>query len=46
VPGIGDEIIREDKTYKVVRVLHDRVDDDGRARFGYHAYVDAELPAR
>jgi len=43
VPGIGEEIIREDRTYKVLRVQHDRVDDDGRARFAYHAYIDAEL---
>lgn len=43
VPGIGEEICREDRTYKVLRVIHDSVDDDGRARSGWHAIVDTEL---
>jgi hypothetical protein len=43
VPGIGEEIIREDRYYKVLRVQHESVDDDGRARFGWHAFVDADL---
>jgi hypothetical protein len=43
VPGIGEEINREDRSYKVMRVRHEPVDDDGRARFGWHAFVDAEL---
>ena len=42
VPGIGEGLIREDTTYKVVRVLHNRLDDDGRAEMPYHAYVDVE----
>ena len=43
VPGIGEEIMREDRYYKVVRVQHEPVDDDGRTRFGCHAAIDAEL---
>lgn len=43
VPAIGEEIICEDRTYKAVRALHNRLDNDGRAEMGYHAYVDAEL---
>jgi len=43
VPGIGEEINREDRSYKVLHVQHEPVDDDGRARFGWHAFVDAEL---
>ena len=43
VPGIGEEINKEDWSYKVVRVQHEPVDDDGRARLGWHAFVDAEL---
>ncbi|MCY2950709.1 MAG: hypothetical protein NTU53_01880 [Planctomycetota bacterium] len=43
VPGIGEEINQEDRSYKVIRVQHEPVDDDGRARLGWHALVDAEL---
>jgi len=43
VPGIGEEIGREERTYRAVRVRHEPVDDDGRARLGWHALVDAEL---
>ena len=43
VPGIGEEIIREDRTYKVLRVRHEAVDDDGKARFGWHAFIEGEL---
>ena len=43
VPGLGEEINREDHSYRVVRVWHEPVDDDGRARFGWHALVDAEF---
>ena len=43
VPGIGEEISREDRSYKITRVRHEPVDDDGRARFGWHAFVDAQL---
>jgi hypothetical protein len=43
VPGIGEEINREAKSYKILRVQHEPVDDDGRARFGWHAFIDAEL---
>lgn len=41
VPGLGEEIIREEKSYKVIRVWHQPVDDDGRTTFGWHALVDA-----
>jgi hypothetical protein len=43
VPGIGEEINQEDRSYKVVRVQHEPVENDGRARLGWHAFVDAEL---
>lgn len=43
VPGIGEEISREDKSYRVVRVQHEPVDDDGRARLGWHAFIEADL---
>ncbi len=43
VPGIGDEIDREAVSYRVVRVQHEPVDDDGRARLGWHAFVEAQL---
>jgi hypothetical protein len=43
VPGIGEEIIREEKSYKVTRVQHERVAADGRARFGWHAFIETEL---
>jgi hypothetical protein len=43
VPGIGEEFVREDKSYKIVRAQHYIVDDDGRAAFGWHALVDVEL---
>jgi hypothetical protein len=43
VPGLGEEIDREDRSYKVARVQHEPVDDDGRARFGWHAFIEAHL---
>lgn len=41
IPGIGEEIVIEGQSYRIHRVQHDVVDDDGRA-FGWHAFVDAE----
>jgi hypothetical protein len=41
VPCVGEEIAIEADTFKVTRVLHAVVDDDGRAFCGTHAYVDA-----
>jgi hypothetical protein len=43
VPGIGEEINREDRTYRILRVQHEPVDDEGRARLGWHAFLDALL---
>jgi hypothetical protein len=43
VPGLVEEMHREEKSYKVIRVWHQPVDDDGRTPFGWHALVDAEL---
>jgi hypothetical protein len=43
VPGIGEEIAREDRSYKITRVQHMPVDRMGRAEFGWHAFLDAEL---
>jgi hypothetical protein len=34
VPGLGEEIHKDEKSYKVVRVWHQPVDDDGRTPFG------------
>jgi hypothetical protein len=42
VPGTGEEISHEDRIYKVTRVMHYPVDDDGRPRFGWHAFVHGE----
>ena len=44
VPGLGEEIAHEDKYYRVVRVQHEPVDDDGRTRARYHAFVDVLQP--
>jgi hypothetical protein len=43
VPGLGEEINREDKSYKVIRVWHQPVGDDGPTPFGWHALIDATL---
>lgn len=43
VPGIGEAINREDKSYLVLHVYHEPVEADGRARLGWHAFIDAEL---
>jgi hypothetical protein len=42
VPCIGEAIAHEGKFYRILRVFHESVDDDGRAFAGYHAYIDAE----
>ena len=43
VPGIGEELSQEDRIYRILRVQHEPINDDGRARFGWHAFIDAEL---
>jgi hypothetical protein len=43
VPGIGEEIIVENRSYQVIRVQHCGVNENGRAFAGYHAYVEAIL---
>jgi hypothetical protein len=43
VPSVGEEITREGDEYRLTRVQHYPVDDDGRAYLGYHAFVFAEL---
>jgi hypothetical protein len=43
VPSIGEEINREDRTYRILRVRHELVDNDGRAHLGWHAFIDAQL---
>jgi hypothetical protein len=40
VPGIGEEIIREDWSYRVIRVQHEAVDSERKTRSGWHAFVD------
>jgi hypothetical protein len=42
VPCIGEAIEYEGEYYRVLRVFHSPVNDDGRARFGWHAMIDAE----
>lgn len=43
VPSIGEEITKEADQYKILRVQHQMVNDDGRAYLGYHAWIDAKL---
>ena len=43
VPSIGEDINLEDRCYRVTRVQHESVDMEGRARFGWHAMINAEL---
>lgn len=40
VPCIGEELFHDADTFKVTRVSHATVDDDGRAYAGFHAYVE------
>ena len=42
VPCIGEALRHEDKYYRVLRVFHEPVDDDGRTFVGYHGMIDAE----
>ena len=42
VPCIGEAVEHEGEYYRVLRVFHARVDDDGRAFAGWHAMIDAE----
>lgn len=50
VPCVGEEISKNGAVYRITQVRHAAVDDDGRARLGWHALVDAVLvpepPAR
>lgn len=43
VPCLGEELNREDRHYKVVRVQHEPMDFHGLFRIGWHAFVDVEL---
>jgi hypothetical protein len=43
VPGIGEEIVLENRSYQIIRVQHAIVNDDGRAEFGWHAFIQAIL---
>jgi hypothetical protein len=43
VPGVGEEIIVENRSYQIIRVQHAVVNNDGRAEFGWHAFVEAIL---
>ena len=42
IPSIGEAIRHKEKYYRVLRVFHEPVDDDGRSFIGYHAMIDAE----
>jgi hypothetical protein len=45
IPCVGEEVFKESACFRVLRVQHTIVDDDGRAFAGYHAYVEAvEVP--
>ncbi|CAG1010418.1 hypothetical protein PHYC_03847 [Phycisphaerales bacterium] len=43
IPGVGEEVLVGADSYRITRVQHDLVDNDGRARLGEHAYVEAVL---
>lgn len=43
VPGLGEEIVVENRSYQITRVQHATVDNDGRAELGYHAWLEAVL---
>src|SRR4051794_39608143 len=43
VPGLGEELVKEGRTYRIVRVQHEPVGDDGRTWCGWHAMVNLEL---
>lgn len=43
VPGLGDEIEHDGLIYRINRVRHYPVNADGRADFGWHAFVWLEL---
>jgi hypothetical protein len=42
VPCIGEAVSHEADYYRVLRVFHEPVDDDGRTLTGVHAFIDAE----
>lgn len=45
VPSLGEEVVVEASTYRVIGVQHASLDPDGRARFGTHAYLTVvEVP--
>lgn len=43
VPGIGEVIVVENRSYQIIRVQHFTVDLDGRAWAGWHAFVEVVL---
>ncbi len=45
VPCVGEELNREDRSYKVTRVQHEPCDHQGYVRLGWHAFVDVDLLA-
>ena len=46
VPCVGEKVTYGRFEYRVLCVVHNPVNDDGRVDFGDHAYIDAEwLPA-
>jgi len=43
VPGLCECLAKDEKTYRVVGVQHEPVDEDGRGRIGWHALLDVVL---
>jgi hypothetical protein len=43
VPGIGEEILVENRNYEITRVQHFVVGRDGRAECGWHAFLEATV---
>src|SRR5205823_2279006 len=43
VPCVGEFIVNQADTFKVVAVYHSLVMEDGKSRCGVHAMIDVEL---
>jgi hypothetical protein len=43
VPCPEEQINHEDRSYRVTKVQHEPLGTNGKARFGWAAFVDAEL---
>jgi hypothetical protein len=43
VPCVGEQVNRDDRSYAVTKVQHEPIEISGKARFGWAAFIDAEL---